>query len=75
MSHNDESSLWKTDIVERKSFGTVGDIEFSNVNFTYPTRSDKLALRNLNLVARAGKTTALVGQSGSGKLYPGMCLK
>ncbi|CAF1366886.1 unnamed protein product [Rotaria sordida] len=44
-----------------------GDIQFENINFAYPTRPDILALRDLNLIARAGETTALVGSSGSGK--------
>ncbi|CAF3936871.1 unnamed protein product, partial [Rotaria sp. Silwood1] len=44
-----------------------GDIEFDNVNFAYPARSDVFVLRNLTLMARAGETTALVGSSGSGE--------
>lgn len=45
-----------------------GDIEFHNINFVYGTRQDQLILNNLNLVARAGETTALVGHSGCGEL-------
>ncbi|CAF4958786.1 unnamed protein product [Rotaria sp. Silwood1] len=44
-----------------------GDIQFDNINFAYPTRSDALVLRNLTLMARAGETIALVGSNGSGK--------
>ncbi|CAF3884676.1 unnamed protein product [Rotaria sp. Silwood1] len=44
-----------------------GDIEFNNVNFTYPSRKEASVLRNLSLIARAGQTTALVGSSGCGK--------
>ncbi|CAF3876296.1 unnamed protein product [Rotaria sp. Silwood1] len=44
-----------------------GDIEFDNVNFTYPSRTDASALRHLSLIARAGQTTALIGTSGCGK--------
>jgi ATP-binding cassette subfamily B protein len=41
-----------------------GEISFNDVHFTY----DKTpALRGLNLIARPGKVTALVGPSGSGK--------
>lgn len=47
-----------------------GDIEFHNVNFAYPVRPDVPVLRNLNLVARAGETTALVGASGCGTTFP-----
>ena len=41
-----------------------GAIEFRNVSFDY---QGKPAIRNLNLVIPAGKTTALVGHSGAGK--------
>ncbi|OCG66702.1 lipid A export permease/ATP-binding protein MsbA [Gilliamella sp. Nev5-1] len=43
-----------------------GDIIFDNVSFGYETRSD-LALQNISFSVSAGKTIALVGQSGSGK--------
>ncbi|CAF3857469.1 unnamed protein product [Rotaria sordida] len=42
-----------------------GDIQFDNINFAYPARPDVLVLRNLNLIARAGEITALVGSNGS----------
>ena len=45
----------------------VGRIEFKNVNFRYPTRKDLHVLKNFSCVFEAGKTTALVGPSGSGK--------
>jgi len=43
-----------------------GDIRFENVNFSYPNASNS-ALVDLNLRIPAGKVTALVGRSGSGK--------
>ncbi|PBP25821.1 P-loop containing nucleoside triphosphate hydrolase protein [Diplocarpon rosae] len=43
------------------------DIVFENVNFTYPLRADVRVLANLNLRIPAGKMTAIVGASGSGK--------
>lgn len=43
------------------------DIIFENVNFTYPLRADVKVLDNLSLRFPAGKTTAIVGASGSGK--------
>lgn len=44
-----------------------GTIEFRNVTFAYPSRPGEPVLRNLNLSIPAGKHTAIVGQSGSGK--------
>ncbi|KAI9053388.1 hypothetical protein LZ554_002347 [Drepanopeziza brunnea f. sp. 'monogermtubi'] len=43
------------------------DIVFENVNFTYPMRADVKILDNLSVRFPAGKTTAIVGASGSGK--------
>jgi len=42
-----------------------GRIAFSDVHFRY--RPEEVVLRGLNLVAEAGRTTALVGRSGGGK--------
>ncbi|XP_044268848.1 ATP-dependent translocase ABCB1-like isoform X3 [Tribolium madens] len=44
-----------------------GDIEYSNVYFSYPTRSSVSILNGLNLNVFQGKTVALVGSSGCGK--------
>ncbi|KAI4374912.1 hypothetical protein MLD38_012847 [Melastoma candidum] len=44
-----------------------GDIEFRNVSFRYPTRMDMTIFEDLNLKVSAGKSLAVVGQSGSGK--------
>lgn len=44
-----------------------GDIEFKNIQFTYPTRPDYQVLKNISFAAKAGETVALVGSSGSGK--------
>ena len=45
----------------------VGDIEFRNCNFSYPSRPRQLTLTNLNLVIKRNRTVAIVGSSGSGK--------
>lgn len=43
------------------------DIVLDNINFGYPMRPDLRILQNLNVRFPAGKTTAIVGASGSGK--------
>jgi len=44
-----------------------GNIEFKNVEFSYPTRTDIAVLKSLNLSIKGGQKVALVGASGSGK--------
>ncbi|KAG6474699.1 hypothetical protein ZIOFF_068637 [Zingiber officinale] len=44
-----------------------GDVEFRNVEFTYPSRPDNYIFPDFNLNLPAGRTVALVGGSGSGK--------
>ncbi|RBR13147.1 uncharacterized protein FIESC28_08333 [Fusarium coffeatum] len=46
---------------------TIGHVELENVSFAYPTRPGITVLENFSLNVPAGKVTALVGQSGSGK--------
>lgn len=43
------------------------DITFKDVNFGYGGTSPKLVLKNISLTIPHGKTTAIVGRSGSGK--------
>ncbi|KAI7878443.1 p-glycoprotein [Lichtheimia hyalospora FSU 10163] len=45
----------------------MGDIEFRNVNFAYPTRPDIPILKDLSIKIKAGMSVAFVGPSGSGK--------
>jgi ABC-type bacteriocin/lantibiotic exporter with double-glycine peptidase domain len=54
-------------MLDKESIDIDGDIEFDNVHFVYPSRKDVSVLHNLNLIARVGQTTALVGSSGCGK--------
>lgn len=43
------------------------NIVFQNLNFTYPGAGNLAVLKSLNLIFPAGKVTAIVGMSGSGK--------
>ncbi|XP_018426935.1 PREDICTED: multidrug resistance protein 1B-like [Nanorana parkeri] len=45
----------------------IGNIDFKNIHFSYPTRPDTQILKGLNIKVQAGKTVALVGASGCGK--------
>ena len=51
----------------RKTLPAVGNIDFENVSFSYPTRPDITVLENISLHIKAGQKIALVGQSGAGK--------
>lgn len=44
-----------------------GEIEFKDVDFSYPSRPDTQILQRFNLKVHAGETIGLVGSSGSGK--------
>jgi ATP-binding cassette subfamily B (MDR/TAP) protein 10 len=70
------SRLWE--LVDRKpsipltegkipSQNLIGTIEFRNIQFSYPARSEVSVLNGLNLVVPSGSITAIVGSSGSGK--------
>lgn len=45
----------------------VGEVEFRDVRFRYPSRKDVTVLDGFCLKVATGKTLALVGHSGSGK--------
>ncbi|XP_014474963.1 PREDICTED: multidrug resistance protein homolog 49 isoform X2 [Dinoponera quadriceps] len=54
---------------EGKDVGWKADgmIQFSKVEFQYPTRPEVQVLKGLNLIVKPGQMVALVGQSGCGK--------
>lgn len=58
-----DSNSTKGEILESVS----GEVEFDNVEFSYPTRLETIILKKFCLKIPAGKTVALVGESGSGK--------
>lgn len=45
----------------------VGDVGFQNVFFSFPTRPESAVLSDFSLNLLPGRTTAVVGRSGSGK--------
>lgn len=44
-----------------------GSVELRNIKHIYPSRAEVVVMEDVNLFIPAGKTTALVGASGSGK--------
>uniref|UniRef100_A0A8C3VJ32 P-type phospholipid transporter n=1 Tax=Catagonus wagneri TaxID=51154 RepID=A0A8C3VJ32_9CETA len=44
-----------------------GNLEFSDVHFSYPARPNVKILKGINLKVESGQTVALVGNSGCGK--------
>ncbi|KAK4741817.1 hypothetical protein SAY87_025405 [Trapa incisa] len=44
-----------------------GDVELRDISFSYPARPDEQIFNGFSLFIPSGTTTALVGQSGSGK--------
>ncbi|CAL5061863.1 unnamed protein product [Urochloa decumbens] len=44
-----------------------GEVDIREVNFAYPSRPDVIIFKGFSLSIQPGKSTALVGQSGSGK--------
>lgn len=51
---------------DKAAFPADGDIEFVNVNFTYP-HTGIHAVRDLNLSIKRGEKVAIIGRTGSGK--------
>lgn len=45
----------------------TGHVELRDVHFAYPARPDVMIFQGFSIKIEAGKSTALVGQSGSGK--------
>lgn len=44
-----------------------GSIEFENVSFSYVGKSDKMALKNINIKINSGETVGIIGGTGSSK--------
>jgi len=55
---------------EEQGFPTMklrGELEFQQVDFTYPSRKEVKVLNSISLKVREGEKVALVGHSGAGK--------
>jgi ATP-binding cassette subfamily B (MDR/TAP) protein 1 len=46
----------------------IGNIQFENVRFAYPSRPSVPVLENFSFTAQHGEITAIVGISGCGKV-------
>lgn len=46
---------------------SVGEIQFKNVSFSYPSRPESEILKAISFTCQPGKVTAIVGSSGGGK--------
>jgi len=64
----------KLDIQDREDARTLTvppstpiEIEFRDVTFSYPSRREVQVLKNISFIVPAGSTTAIVGETGSGK--------
>ena len=60
----------EVDLAAAKNISTTrlkGNIEFNNVHFTYPSRTDVEVLKGISMSIPSGKKVALVGTSGAGK--------
>ena len=62
-----ESRINPDDERGEKTDSIDGNVDLRHVDFAYPARPDVRILKNFCLTIKAGKSTALVGQSGSGK--------
>ncbi len=51
-----------------------GNIEFNNIDFSYPSRRDIQVLKSISFSVKKGKQIAFVGPSGSGKTTIGALL-
>ena len=63
-----ESEVKLNALVEiEKPLKIYGEVEYKDVHFYYPTRTDIEVLKGLSMKIEAGKKIALVGASGAGK--------
>ena len=61
------SAFQRNNLLKISPNNIKGNIEFRDVTFSYPTKPDKIIIRNLSFVINEGQKVGLVGLSGSGK--------
>lgn len=64
---NRKPHIESCNIAGKKLDDIIGEIEFVEVHFSYPTRPHEHIFRGFSLSISSGTTVALVGESGSGK--------
>lgn len=62
-----DSDLFVIKDGQKKFGGLKKSIEIRNLNFSYGNDKDRVILKDVNFLVEKGKTTAIVGPTGSGK--------
>ncbi len=62
-----QSNILPPDNLEALNDNALKMIAFNDVSFSYPSRPDEFALKDINLTINKGEVVALVGPSGAGK--------
>lgn len=63
-----EPKIRDIDMPKQFNKNKKGLVEFRNVSFRYPD-ADSESLSDINFIAESGKTTAIIGSTGSRKIY------
>ncbi|CAD6589118.1 MAG: hypothetical protein ASARMPREDX12_003604 [Alectoria sarmentosa] len=66
--HKKVTTLKHANLIGGRRFDRCrGKLEFQGISFRYPSRPDLKIFNDFNLIIEPGKTTAIIGPSGSGK--------